>query len=251
MITIKSILLSVIVAVSTTVAAQDVLVNSLKVNASAKSKELFQFTEVINLENTSIKNQGSSGTCWSYATNSFLESEMVRNGKKPVELAQVFSARNAYLEKGRNYVRMHGAITLGDGGALHDVPNMLKKYGAVPQSVYTGLNYGTDKNKFAEMAALSEAFLKAVVTNPNGELTPNWQRAYAAILDTYLGDVPKNFDYNGKKYTPETFATEVVGLNGDDYIEISSFREYPYYTKNVLMVPDNWSLDQIYNEPKQ
>ena len=244
---IKSIVLSSLLAVSASNFAQDVLVNSLKVNASAKSKELFQFTDIINLENTAVKNQGSSGTCWSYSTNSFLESEMIRNGKKPVELAQVFSARNAYLEKGRNYVRMHGAITLGDGGALHDVPNMLKKYGAVPQSVYSGLNYGTDKNKFAEMAALTEAFLKAVVTNPNGELTPNWERAYAAILDTYLGDVPKNFDYNGKKYTPESFAKEVVGLNGDDYVEISSFREYPYYTKNVLMVPDNWSLDQIYN----
>ena len=118
---------------------------------------------------------------------------------------------------------------------------------AVPQSVYTGLNYGTDKNKFAEMASLTEAFLKAVVTNPNGELTPNWERAYAAIIDTYLGEVPKNFEYNGKKYTPETFSKEVVGLNGDDYVEISSFREYPYYTKNVLMVPDNWSFDQIYN----
>ena len=244
---IKSIVLSSFLVATLTANAQDVLVNSLKVNASAKSKELFQFTDVINLENTAVKNQGSSGTCWSYSANSFLESEMIRNGKKPVELAQVFSARNAYLEKGRNYVRMHGAITLGDGGALHDVPNLLKKYGAVPQSVYTGLNYGTDKNKFAEMAALSEAFLKAVVTNPNGELTPNWERAYAALLDTYLGDVPKNFDYNGKKYTPESFAKEVVGLNSDDYVEISSFREYPSYTKNVLMVPDNWSLDQIYN----
>ena len=245
--TIKSILLAGVIAVSSTSIAQDVLVNSLKVNASAKSKELFQFTDVINLENTSVKNQGSSGTCWSYSANSFLESEMIRNGKKPVELAQVFSARNTYLEKGRNYVRMHGAVTLGDGGALHDVPNMLKKYGAVPQSVYTGLNYGTDKNKFAEMASLTEAFLKAVVTNPNGELTPNWERAYAAIIDTYLGEVPKNFEFNGKKYTPETFAKEVVGLNADDYVEISSFREYPYYTKNVLMVPDNWSFDQIYN----
>ena len=244
---IKAIVFSSLIAVSASNFAQDVLVNSLKVNASAKSKELFQFTDIINLENTSVKNQGSSGTCWSYSANSFLESEMIRNGKKPVELSQVFSARNAYLEKGRNYVRMHGALTLGDGGALHDVPNMLKKYGAVPQSVYSGLNYGTDKNKFAEMAALTEAFLKAVVTNPNGELTPNWERAYAAILDTYLGDVPKNFDYNGKKYTPESFAKEVVGLNGDDYVEISSFREYPYYTKNVLMVPDNWSFDQIYN----
>ncbi len=245
--TIKSILLAGVIAVSSTSIAQDVLVNSLKVNASAKSKELFQFTDVINLENTSVKNQGSSGTCWSYSANSFLESEMIRNGKKPVELAQVFSARNTYLEKGRNYVRMHGAVTLGDGGALHDVPNMFKKYGAVPQSVYTGLNYGTDKNKFAEMASLTEAFLKAVVTNPNGELTPNWERAYAAIIDTYLGEVPKNFEFNGKKYTPETFAKEVVGLNADDYVEISSFREYPYYTKNVLMVPDNWSFDQIYN----
>ena len=244
---IKSLLIAGFITVSAASFAQDVLVNSLKVNASAKSKELFQFTDIINLENTSVKNQGSSGTCWSYSANSFLESEMIRTGKKPVELAQVFSARNAYLEKGRNYVRMHGAVTLGDGGALHDVPNMLKKYGAVPQSVYTGLNYGTDKNKFAEMASLTEAFLKAVVTNPNGELTPNWERAYAAIIDTYLGEVPKNFEYNGKKYTPETFAKEVVGLNGDDYLEISSFREYPYYTKNVLMVPDNWSFDQIYN----
>ncbi len=244
---IKSIVIAGFIAISATNFAQDVLVNSLKVNASAKSKELFQFTDVINLENTSVKNQGSSGTCWSYSANSFLESEMIRNGKKPVELAEIFSARNVYLEKGRNYVRMHGAVTLGDGGALHDVPNMLKKYGAVPQSVYTGLNYGTDKNKFAEMASLTEAFLKAVVTNPNGELTPNWERAYAAIIDTYLGEVPKNFEYNGKKYTPETFAKEVVGLNGDDYVEISSFREYPYYTKNVLMVPDNWSFDQIYN----
>ena len=137
---------------------------------------------------------------------------MIRMGKKPVELSQIFSARNAYVEKGRNYVRMHGSVALGDGGAFHDVMNMYKKYGAVPQSVYTGLNYGTDKNKFSEMGALTEAFLKAVVTNPNGELTPNWEKAYAAIIDSYLGSVPKTFDYNGKKYTPETFAKEVVGI---------------------------------------
>ena len=137
--------------------AQDILVNSLKVNASDKSKESFKFTDVINLANTSVKNQGSSGTCWSYSGNSFLESEMIRIGKQPVELSQIFSARNAYVEKGKNYVRMHGAVTLGDGGSLHDVTNMLKKYGAVPQEVYTGLNYGTAKNKFAEIAALTSA----------------------------------------------------------------------------------------------
>lgn len=227
--------------------AQDNLVNSLKNNQSANSKNSFQFTEIINIPNSSVKNQGSSGTCWSYSTNSFLESEMVKKGKEPVALSEIFSARNVYVEKGRNYVRMHGAITLGDGGALHDVINMYKKYGALPQEVYTGLNYGTDTNKFAEMGALIQGVLDATVKNPNGELTPNWEKAYTAVIDSYLGDVPKNFEYKGRKYTPQSFAKEVVGLDADDYVEISSFMEYPYYTKFTLMVPDNWSLDQVYN----
>jgi len=227
--------------------AQDILVNSLKLNASDKSKENFKFTEVINLGTTSVKTQGSSGTCWSYSTNSFLESEMIRLGKQPVELSQIYSARNVYVEKGINYVRMHGAITLGDGGALHDVINMYKKYGTVPREVYTGLNYGTDKNKFGEMAALIEGVLSAVVKNPNGELTPNWQKAYAAVIDSYLGKVPENFNYKGKNYTPQSFAKEVVGINPDDYVEMSSFTNTPYYQKTTMMVPDNWSLDQVYN----
>ncbi len=227
--------------------AQDILVNSLKVNASDKSKESFKFTDVINLANTSVKNQGSSGTCWSYSGNSFLESEMIRIGKQPVEISQIFTARNTYVEKGKNYVRMHGAVTLGDGGSLHDVTNMLKKYGAVPQEVYTGLNYGTAKNKFAEMAALTEGLLVAAVKNPNGELTPNWIKAYEAVIDSYLGQVPQNFNYKGKNYTPQTFAKEVVGLNADEYVEFSSYSNVPYYTKTMLMVPDNWSFDLIYN----
>jgi bleomycin hydrolase len=227
--------------------AQDILVNSLKVNASEKSKESFKFTDVINLANTSVKNQGSSGTCWSYSGNSFLESEMIRIGRQPVELSQIFSARNAYVEKGKNYVRMHGAVTLGDGGSLHDVTNMLKKYGAVPQEVYTGLNYGTSKNKFGEMAALTEGLLVAAVKNPNGELTPNWIKAYEAVIDSYLGQVPQNFNYKGKNYTPQTFAKDVVGLNADEYVEISSYSNAPYYSKTMLMVPDNWSFDMIYN----
>lgn len=227
--------------------AQDVLVNSLKLNASDKSKENFKFTEVINLGTTSVKNQGSSGTCWSYSTNSFLESEMIRLGKQPVELSQIYSARNVYVDKGENYVRMHGAITLGDGGALHDVINMYKKYGTVPREVYTGLNYGTDKNKFAEMGALIEGFLSAVVKNPNGELTPTWKKAYAAMIDSYLGKAPENFNYKGKSYTPQSFAKEVVGINPDEYVEMSSFTNAPYYQKTTMMVPDNWSLDQVYN----
>lgn len=227
--------------------AQDYLQNSLKNNQSANSKDSFVFKDVINIENTPVKSQGSSGTCWSYAANSFLESEMIRMGKEPVEISQIYTARNAYVEKGKNYVRMHGAIALGDGGALHDVINMYEKYGALPQSVYTGLNYGTANNKFAEMAEMSKGVLEAAVKNPNGELSPNWVKAYTAVLDSYLGEVPESFEFKGKKYTPQSFAKEVVGINPDDYVEISSLKEHPYYSQFVLMVPDNWSLDLVYN----
>ncbi len=227
--------------------AQDNLVNALKLNASDKSKELYQFRTVIDIENTPIKNQGSSGTCWSYSANSFIESEMMRMGKRPVELSQIYSARNSYIEKGKMYVRMQGAVTLGDGGAFHDVMNMYRKYGAMPQSVYSGLNYGTTKNKFAEMAAIQEGILKAVVANPNGKLTPNWEKAYTSAIDAYLGEVPTKFKWEGKEYTPETFAKEVVGINPNDYVEIGSDLNYPLYDKFVLLVPDNWSFDQVYN----
>lgn len=236
-----------IVMAAFTLKAQDNLVNSLKTNQSANSKEGFSFTTVINLANTSVKNQGSSGTCWSYSTNSFLESEMIREGKQPVDLSEIYSARCAYIEKGINYVRMHGAVSLGDGGEPHDVINMFRKYGAVPQLNYSGLNYGTTTNKFNEMSTIMEAILKAVVSNPNGELTPNWVQAYAGAIDAYLGKVPESFDYKGKTYTPQTFAKEVVGINPDDYIELSSETDQPLYKKYTLMVPDNWDYNQVYN----
>lgn len=227
--------------------AQDDLVKKLENNKSDSSKKKFVFTDVINLEKTSVKNQGSSGTCWSYSTNSFLESEMARMGKKPVDIAEIYTARNVYIDKADVYVRMHGGASWGDGGSCHDVVNMYAKYGAVPQSVYTGLNYGTTKNKFGEMQAILKGMLDAVVKNPNGKLTPNWKKAFVAVLDTYLGEDPQTFTYDGKQYTPRTFADQMIGINPADYIELSSFSDKPYYQKTILMVPDNWSYDQVYN----
>lgn len=227
--------------------AQDDLVKKVEGNKSDSSKKKFTFTHIIDLENTAVKNQGSSGTCWSYSTNSFLESEMIRMGKKPVDIAEIYTARGVYLDKADNYVRMHGALEYGDGGACHDVINMYAKYGAVPQSVYPGLNYGTSKNKFAEMQAVLKGMLDVAVRNPNGKITPNFKKAFQAVLDTYLGEDPQSFTYEGKKYTPKTFAKEVVGINPEDYIELSSLSTAPYYQKTMLMVPDNWSFDQVYN----
>ena len=91
--------------------AQDDLVKKLDANKSDSSKKKFVFTPLINVECTDVKNQGSSGTCWSYSTNSFLESEMIRMGKKPVDIAEIFTARNVYIDKADSYIRMHGAIS--------------------------------------------------------------------------------------------------------------------------------------------
>ncbi len=227
--------------------AQDNLIVKLEANKSENASKKFDFTTVIKLDVTSVKNQASSGTCWSYSTNSFLESEMMRMGKTPVELSQLYSARRVYEEKAVNYVRLHGSLAWGDGGECHDVINMYAKYGAVPQSVYTGLHYGTDKNKFGEFQGILKSMLDAVVANHNGKLTPSWKPTYNAVLDNYLGPVPETFTWEHKKYTPQSFAREVVGIHPEDYVELSSFTYAPYYKKTILMVPDNWSFDKVYN----
>lgn len=227
--------------------AQDDLVKKLENNKSDSAKKAFVFTDIINIENTSVKNQGSSGTCWSYSTNSFLESEMIRIGKKPVDIAEIYTARCSYIDKADYYVKMHGALSWGDGGECHDVINMYAKYGAVPQSVYTGLNYGTSKNKFGEMQAILKGMLDAVVSNPNKKLTPNWKKAFQAVLDIYLGEVPEQFTWEGKQYTPKTFAEKVVGINAADYVELASFKDKPYYEKTLFLFPDNWSFEHVYN----
>ncbi len=246
----KKIIFSILsIAVSFTLSAQDNLVNSLATHKSDSAKAKFLFTSLINLENSPVKNQGSSGTCWSYSGNSFLESEMMRNGKEFVDISEIYTARCAYIERARNYVRMHGALGYSDGAELHDVIMTYDKYGSVPYEVYTGLNYGTDKNKFGEMQAALEGFLKGVIENKNGKLTKNWLTAFTAAIDSYLGKAPETFTYKGKEYTPKTFAKEVVGLNADNYLSFSSFTYAPYYKPTMLMVPDNWSLQSVYNVP--
>lgn len=243
----KTVIAVLALALPLAVHAQDDLVKKLDANKSDSAKKKFVFTPVINVECTDVKNQGSSGTCWSYSTNSFLESEMIRMGKKPIDIAEIYTARCVYKDKADSYVRMHGAVSWGDGGSCHDVINMYRKYGAIPQKEYAGLNYGTSKNKFGEMQAVMKGMLDAVVKNPNGKLTPSWKKAFDAVMDSYLGETPETFTWKGKTYTPRTFADEVVGIEPDDYVELSSFTTAPYYSKTMLMVPDNWSFDQVYN----
>jgi bleomycin hydrolase len=172
--------------------AQVDLINKVKDNQSENAKAGFQWTPLVDLERTSVKNQGASGTCWSYSSNSFLESEMIRMGKEPVDLAEMFTVRNTYEEKADRYVRLHGNLNFGQGGALPDVIDMYGKYGAVPQSAYAGLNYGYDYNRHGEMEAILKGMLDAVIANKNKRLSPAWKEAYNKVLDVYLGEHPES-----------------------------------------------------------
>ena len=170
---------------------------------------------------------------------------MIKKKKQPVDLAEIYTARKVYLEKAINYLRMHGALTFADGGELHDVINMYHKYGAVPQSAYSGLINGATKNNFKEMRQELEAYVKDIVATQ--KVPDNWKEVFEQKMDSYLGAVPKTFMYNGKMYTPETFAKEVVGLQDEKYINMISVESKPKYHNTLMAVPDNWSFDYAFN----
>ena len=226
--------------------SQDDLINKLKDNKTLTSKEAFGFKTVVNAEATSIKNQGSSSTCWSYSGNSYVESEMIRMGKKPIDIAEMFTVRNMYIDKAEAYVRMHGGMSYGQGGAPHDPIDLMMKYGALPQELYNGLLPGQVKNDHAELESVIKGIIEPIAKSEK-PISTVWKSALTKVVDTYLGDVPEKFKFEGKEYTPMTFAKEVVGINAKDYVEITSFTTSPYYSQMIVMVPDNWTFKPSYN----
>ena len=214
-----------------------------------KKDEGYQFTDVVRLDCTPVKSQDNAGTCWSWSGNSFLESEMIRLGKKPVEIAPLFTVWNAYSAKAEKYVRLHGKCNFGQGGAFADVTWSMQNFGLVPLSVYSGINYGENVHAHGEMEAILKAYVDAVVQNENGRLSTAWKRGYDAVLDAYLGAKPETFEYEGKTYTPMSFAKEYCGLNADDYVSVTSFTHHPFYSTFALEVPDNWMWGEMYNLP--
>ena len=208
----------------------------------------YYFTVVKDLEALDVQSQGRTGTCWTFSSLSFLESEIIRKGKKPVSLSEMFIVRNAYLEKAITYVRMHGNFNFAAGGAFHDIPHIIKQYGIVPEEIYNGLNYGEDKHNHAEMDAVLKAMVDQIIKNPQRKLTTSWKEAIEGVLDAYLGKIPEEFEFKGKKYTPKSYAAS-LDLNMDDYVAIGSFTHHPFYQSFVLEVPDNWGFGSVYNVP--
>lgn len=220
-----------------------------KKKTKEKEKDGYHFTDLKRLPTTSVKSQDRAGTCWSWSTISFLESEMMRLGKDSVSLSPLFVVWNTYNGKADKYVRMHGKVNFGQGGASADVTWAIKNYGIVPLSVYSGLNYGEDVHVHGELDDVLKGYVDAIVKNSNKKLSTAWKRGYDAVLDAYLGAKPEKFTWKGKEYTPQTFTKEVTGLNMDDYISLTSFTHHPFYEQFALEVPDNWIGEMSYNIP--
>lgn len=212
-----------------------------------KEKEIYVFTNDIELKATPLKDQAKTGTCWCFATTSFLESELIRLGYGETDLSEMYFVRGAYTQKAVNYFRQHGETVFGQGGQAHDVIKQLSVSGFMPESSYSGMNIDEDKHNHSEMKSVLDATLKAVIKGDR--VTPRWQDAYNALLDVYLGQVPTHFIHDNKEYSPQQFLKEFARLNPDDYIELTSYLHHPFYTKFRLEIPDNWSGDEYYNLP--
>ena len=213
----------------------------------AKTPE-YEFTVVKENPVTSIKNQFRSGTCWCYSALSFIESEVLRMKGDSLDLSEMFVVGKSYRDRAVKYVRLDGHLNFAAGSSFGDVLHVLNDYGIVPQSVYSGFNYGTEMPEQNELDAALKGYVNAIAHNPNKKLTTAWLNGFDGILDAYFGEVPATFTVDGKEFTPETYRDH-IGFNYNDYVNISSFTHHPFYSQFIIEVPDNWRWDSAYNLP--
>ncbi|MDE6782650.1 MAG: aminopeptidase, partial [Paramuribaculum sp.] len=216
--------------------------------AAADTVAGFVFTDVVTVPVTSVKDQNKSGTCWCFSGLSFFEDEILRATGKEMDLSEMFVVRHCYDDKADKYVRMYGALNFSQGGSALDVPYVWDLYGIVPEEAYPGLNYGEDKHVQGELADLLTGYVKTIVRKPNRRISTAWRKGYNGILDAYFGELPETFVYEGKTYTPQSFAASLP-IKISDYVPLTSFTHHPYYKPFVMEVSDNWLFGEYYNIP--
>nr|MBD5378177.1 aminopeptidase [Bacteroides sp.] len=208
----------------------------------------FTFTDVTLVPTGSVKDQNKSGTCWCFATTSFMEDEIRRKTGREVDLSEMFTVRHCYADKADRYVRMYGEANFGAGGSAVDVNYVWDRYGMMPEEAYAGLNYGEPKHDHYELDAALTAYVKAISSKPGKKISTAWRKGLEGVLDAYMGPVPETFTYQGKTYTPRSFA-DAMGLDMNDYVALTSFTHHPFYKPFVLEVADNWLWAPYYNVP--
>ena len=224
-------------------------INAQEAKEEKKAEEGFVFTTIKENPITSIKNQNRSSTCWSFSSVAFLESELLRQGKGEFDLSEMFIVHHTMEDRAVNYVRYHGDASFSPGGSFEDMVVCYEKYGMVPQDAMPGIMYGDSLPVHNELDAVAGAYVEAIGKGKFSKLTPVWKNGLRSIYDTYLGECPKEFNYNGKTYTPRTFADEVLKLNMNDYISLTSYTHHPFYTQFNVEVQDNWRNALSYNLP--
>lgn len=217
---------------------------------TAKVDSGFVFTTVDSVAITSVKDQHRSGTCWAFSTIGFLESEVLREQGREVDLSEMFVVSKTMIDRATYCVRMYNEPRFAAGGSAYDVLYCMKHYGMVPQEVMPGIRYGWTAADtlpvHGELDAVAAGYLKGL--SGLKKLSPVWREGLQAIYDTYLGKCPREFMYEGQMYTPQSYA-ESLGLNVDDYVSLTSYTHHPFYETFALEVPDNWRMDQMYNLP--
>lgn len=211
-----------------------------------EAKSGYQFTEITKINVTPVKNQASTGTCWCFATTSFMEAELLRMGKGEYDLSEMFIVRQKYMNQLQDNYMRRGKGTLGQGSLTTAFKNAFNEVGIVPEEVYNGINYDSDRHNHKELNQYVKAIADVAIKNKHR--SPEYYKLIENLFDTYLGKLPEKFNYKGKEYTPKSFA-ESLGLNMNDYIELTSFTHQPYYQPFAPEVPDNWERKMMYNLP--
>ena len=208
------------------------------------------FTTVKEIPITSVKNQWRSGTCWAYATLGYFESEILRQTGRTYDLCEMFVVSKDYMDNATHYVRMHGFSQISEGGSCDDVLEVIRQHGICPENAMpapgslTGDSLANFKVFFPEL----ERQVSSAVVKDAKSPKSHWQDSVQTIIEKYLGRCPDSFQYEGKIYTPKSFA-ESLGLNLDDYVSLTSYTHHPFNKWFVIEAPYKWRLKPSYNIP--
>ena len=221
---------------------------SIQAQDKKDNEKVYQFEMLTEVPHTDVRSQDRSGTCWSFAGTAFVEAEILRIKNIKLDLSEMFNVRYVYHNKAEKLVRLHGNLNMGPGGGFSDVLGVVEQFGMIPEKDYSGMVIDEDKHIHGEMDAVFEAYTSAVMKNKNRKLTPVWLNGFDCLLDTYLGSVPNEFTFDGKSYSPKSFA-EFSGFQPAEYIELGSYTHHPYHEEFILEIPDNWMWSEITNLP--
>ncbi len=224
--------------------------------ATNKEGSNYKFEKIAHLDATPVLSQGWTSTCWSFSAMSFFESELNRMGKEGQDLSEMFIVYHAYLGKAEKYLRTDGNTNFSQGGAFHDIPWVIKRYGIVPANVFTGLKAEKTRHTHSEMMTVLKATMKGIMEvkndlSRNEGMSDSWKDVIRGVLNVYLGEVPAKvedfkFTVDGKEHNPISYRDE-LGLDMNDYVSLTSFTNHTMYEECQLAIPDNWAWGSSYN----